>query len=115
MQSAREPLIAKLEHFDELDEEVRLSTAWSLSQIGGEDVRQVLEKLVEDTEDDEEADYIELALENLAFTEDLPGYGMFDPIASIKEHTQIVDLSEPDGDEDDAEDLTDETDSQAQN
>ncbi len=115
MQSAREPLIAKLEHFAELDEEVRLSTAWSLSQIGGEDVRQVLEKLVEDIEDDEEADYIELALENLAFTEEVPGYGMFDPIASIKEHTRIVDLTEPDGDEEGEDDLTDEMDSQEQN
>ena len=94
LQAAREPLIAKLEHYAELDEEVRLSVAWSLSQIGGEDVREILEKLVEEIEDDEEVDYIEMALENLAFTEAVPGYGMFDPIASIKEHTKIIDLSE---------------------
>jgi len=112
LQSAREPLIAKLDHYNELDEEVRLSVAWSLSQIGGEDVREVLEKLVEEIEDEEEADTIELALENLAFTEDVPGFGMFDPIANIKEHTQIIDLSESAGDEEDEDDLIDETDSQ---
>ena len=112
LQSAREPLIAKLDHYTELDEEVRLSVAWSLSQIGGEDVREVLEKLVEEIEDEEEGDYIEMALENLAFTEAVPGFGMFDPIANIKEHTQIIDLSESDGDEEDGDDLIDETDSQ---
>lgn len=110
LQSAREPLIAKLENYAELDEEVRLSTAWSLSQIGGEDVREVLENLLKKIDDDEEADYIELALENLAFTEDLPGFGMFDPVSNIKEHTQIVDLSEPDSDEDAEDGLTDEMD-----
>jgi HEAT repeat protein len=113
LQSAREPLISKLDHYSDMDEEVRLSVAWSLSQIGGEQVREVLEKLVEEIEDDEEADYIELALENLAFTEDLPGFGMFDPVANIKEHTRIVDLTEPDGDEEDEDDLTDELDLQS--
>lgn len=113
LQSAREPLLAKLDHYDELDEEVRLSTAWSLSQIGGEDVREVLEKLMEAIQDDEEAEYIEMAVENLAFTEDLPGFGMFDPIASIKEGARIVDLSDLDGDEEDEDDLSDALDTQS--
>jgi HEAT repeat protein len=115
LQSARELLLAKLDHYNELDEEVRLSVAWSLSQIGGENVREVLEKLAEEIQDDEEVDYIEMAVENLAFTEDLPGFGMFDPIASIKEGARIVDLSELEGDEEGEDDLSDALDTQAQN
>ena len=61
----------------------------------------------------EEAEYIEMAVENLAFTEDLPGFGMFDPIASIKEGARIVDLSDLDGDEEDEDDLSDALDTQS--
>lgn len=60
------------------DDSVREVAIWSLSQIGGEGVRETLEKLYEETEDDEEADYIEQALDNLAFTEDLELFSVLD-------------------------------------
>ncbi len=51
------------------DAEVRMAAIWSLSQIGGSGVRQRLEALYYETEDDDEADFIEQALDNLDFTE----------------------------------------------
>lgn len=64
---AREPLLHMLQ---DADDEVRAAAIWSLSQIGGEGVRDWLETLLEETEDEDEADLIEEALENLEFSED---------------------------------------------
>lgn len=69
LESAREPLLELITETLE-DQEVRMATAWALSQIGGEGVREALEKIAEDSEDDEETDFIETALENLEFTTD---------------------------------------------
>jgi len=60
------------------DSDLRMASAWSLSQIGGEGVREALENLYEEVEDDEEADYIESALENLDFTEDVALFDLMD-------------------------------------
>jgi len=60
------------------DSDLRMASAWSLSQIGGEGVRVALEDLYEEVEDDEEADYIESALENLDFTEDVALFDLMD-------------------------------------
>jgi len=71
------------------DDGVRAAAIWSLSQLGGEGVREALEALLDSTEDDDEADLIEAALENLEFSD---GEGLFN----------LIDLSEldlPDGDE----------------
>lgn len=56
--------------YDELSE-LRLAAAWSISQIGGEGANEALEDLLERTEDEDEIDLIENALENLAFNEEL--------------------------------------------
>lgn len=53
------------------DDEVRLAAIWSLSQLGGEDVRETLEGLMESCEDEEMAEIIEESLDNLMFTEDM--------------------------------------------
>jgi len=63
---------------EEEDDDVRFAAIWSLSQIGGRGVRTVLERLLEESEEDEEADLIEDALENLTFTEDTQFFDMFD-------------------------------------
>jgi HEAT repeat protein len=67
-----------IELLDDSDERVRRAAIWSLSQIGGEGVREAIEDLLEETEDYEEADLLENALDNLAFTEDLQLYSLFD-------------------------------------
>ncbi len=63
---------------DDSDDEVRLASIWSLSQIGGEGVQEALEDLYEETGDDEEARLIETALDNLAFTNDMQLFTMLD-------------------------------------
>ncbi|HVN54107.1 MAG TPA: HEAT repeat domain-containing protein [Anaerolineaceae bacterium] len=73
---AREALLKMLD--EEEDDDIRLAAIWSLSQVGGEGVRSRLEELLEETDDDEEADLIEDALENLSFTEDVPLFDLFD-------------------------------------
>ncbi len=57
------------EMLDDPDDNARLASIWSLSQIGGEGVREMLEALFEESEDVEEIEYLETALDNLAFTE----------------------------------------------
>lgn len=92
--SAREPLLKKLED-ENLDDDVRDAVVWSLSQIGGEDVRETLEKLMEDCEDDDESEYLEEVLDNLNFTE---GFGLFDMFDFDKDN--IEDMEELEEDED---------------
>lgn len=77
LEAARMPLLRMLEE-EHLDESVRLATIWSLSKIGGEDVRETLESLLDEADDDEEVEFIENALDNLAFTEDKSIFEMFD-------------------------------------
>jgi HEAT repeat protein len=60
------------------DDDARLAAIWSLSQIGGEGVRDLLEKMYEDIEDDTETELLESALDNLSFTEDLQLYTILD-------------------------------------
>ncbi len=68
--SARETLIEMVEAGIENDE-IRAAAAWSLSQIGGLEVEKVLVEMQENAADDEEASFLEEALENLSFTNDL--------------------------------------------
>lgn len=79
LKPARKMLIELLE--DETDDDVFQAVIWSLSQIGGEDVRTYLEALLAEAEDDEQIEYLEEAIANLAFTEDLEKFDLlaFDP------------------------------------
>jgi hypothetical protein len=58
--------------------ELRLAAAWSLSQIGGNGISDALEELIEQTEDEDEIDLLQNALENLAFTEELTELNLMD-------------------------------------
>ncbi|MDP3185107.1 MAG: hypothetical protein Q8M58_07545, partial [Anaerolineales bacterium] len=60
------------------DVETQHEIIWELTKIGGEDVRDRLEELLALAEDDEEAGFIEEALENLAFTEEVSGFDLSD-------------------------------------
>ena len=77
---------------EEEDSTVLSAIIWSLSQIGGEDVRTYLENLLDLSEDEEQIAFLEEALDNLAFTEDLDRFDLlaFDP---------DDDLSEPEEDD----------------
>jgi HEAT repeat protein len=85
LQSARPILLRMLG--EEEDADILSAVIWSLSQIGGEDVRTYLENLLDQLEDDEQIAFLEEALDNLAFTEDLDRFDLlaFDPEAELTE------------------------------
>ena len=93
LRSARPILIRLLEEGE--DEDVVSAAVWSLSQIGGEDARTYIETLLDQTEDEEQIAFLEEALDNLAFTEDL---NRFDLIA-IDPDDEIAALEEEDEEE----------------
>jgi HEAT repeat protein len=88
--SARLPMLKVLEDESE-NEEVWAAAVWSLSQVGGEDVRGTLEKLLDETDDPDETDFLEEALDNLTFTEDMANFELFD-IDPEQAETRIVDV-----------------------
>ena len=80
------PLLIKLLE-DEDDDDVTSALIWSLSQIGGEDARTYIENLLDQTEDDEQIQFLEEALENIAFTDDLDKFNLinFEPDFELDE------------------------------
>ncbi|MCL4530230.1 MAG: HEAT repeat domain-containing protein [Chloroflexi bacterium] len=74
LSAARMLLFKVLE--DEDDDDVVGAAIWSLSQIGGEDVRIFIENLIDRAEDDEQTEFLEDALDNLAFTEDMSHFDL---------------------------------------
>jgi HEAT repeat protein len=85
LQAARTILLKMLS--EEEDATILSAVIWSLSQIGGEDVRTYLENLLDQLEDDEQIAFLEEALDNLAFTEDLERFDLlaFDPDDELSE------------------------------
>jgi HEAT repeat protein len=83
---AARPILLKLLGEEE-DPSILSAVIWSLSQIGGEDVRTYLENLLDQLEDDEQIAFLEEALDNLAFTEDLDRFDLlaFDPDDELTE------------------------------
>jgi len=82
-QAAREPLFDLLEEGLE-DEDLYFAAIWALSKIGGEGVRTTIENAIVQAEDFDEIQFMEEALENLNFTEqviqfDLMGFDEDDP------------------------------------
>jgi HEAT repeat protein len=103
--AARKPILDLLKKPEELEDELRSAAIWSISQIGGKGVRERLEKLAEATEDEDEASFIDDALDNLDFNEGMVNFGMLDMTPKIdEEHTVIVDLAEDEKEEEDDED-----------
>jgi HEAT repeat protein len=70
------PLLLRMLEEGENDADVFEAVIWSLSQIGGEDVRIYLTELLDQAEDDELAALIEEALANLDFTEEMAQFDL---------------------------------------
>lgn len=108
--AARRPLLKMVKSQPE-GSEIRMAAIWSLSKIGGEKVRDTLEKALEESEDDDEIEMLEDALENLQFTEGFNQFGLIDYesededeiIALAEADSWDDDLDETEGDEDDTE------------
>jgi hypothetical protein len=58
------------------DPEVLEAIIWALSSIGGEDVRVYLETMLAEVEDPDMIEFIEDAILNLSFTEDLEQFDL---------------------------------------
>lgn len=105
LESARRPLLDILEE-EAQDSEIRYAAIWALSQIGGEQVRETLEKIADETEDDEELEIVEQALDNLQLNEEVPMM-LFDfdieDEEELKKHGRQIDLSKPEEDEEEEE------------
>ena len=88
----------------DLDVDIRSTTIWSLSQIGGKKVRKVIQKILEETDDEEEIIFIENALENLEFSESFPDLNIMNiDIENLGEDEDLNDyfpLDELDDDDD---------------
>ena len=94
LREATKPLLKMLR---EDDDDVRAAAIWSLSQIGGERVAEALEALLEKTKDEDEAELLEDALDNLAFTEDMRNFALLD----IPDDATDVDHNTDDEDDED--------------
>jgi len=85
---AARPLLLRLLD-EEFDDAIAGAAIWSLSQIGGEDVRIYLQNMLDNAEDDDQVALLEEALDNLAFTEDM---SMFDLLALDADELELDDL-----------------------
>lgn len=72
---ARPHLLGALEADEPED---RMAAAWSLSQIGGGGLQQIFESLLNKSENDEETEVIEEALDNLVFNQSIGLYDLDD-------------------------------------
>ena len=85
LQEAAKPLLKMLR---DDDADVRAAAIWSLSQIGGERIAEALELLLEKTEDDDEVELLEDALDNLVFTEETRKFALL----NIPEDAADIDI-----------------------
>ncbi len=75
---AANELLFELLDDEEADNELLYHIYWALSKIGGKGVRERLEQELENTEDEDLMDVLDMALENLDFTEDSQNFDLFD-------------------------------------
>jgi HEAT repeat protein len=78
---------------DDDDQQVREAAIWSLGQVGGQVALNALTQLLEQADDEDMQDFIEEAMENLQFTNEVAQFSLLE--------------FGPDGDEDDELDLDD--------
>lgn len=72
------PIMLQMLEDEEEDDDVTSAAIWSLSQIGGEDARIYILNLLENTEDEDTIAFLEDAIENLDFNEDLNKFDFLD-------------------------------------
>lgn len=60
------------------DGEVRMAAVWALSEVGGDEARDRLDALLEETEDEDEIEHIENALDNFVFNKELQDFNIMD-------------------------------------
>jgi HEAT repeat protein len=71
------PFLIQILDDEEEEEDAVVASIWSLSQIGGDEARTYLVGLADQTDDEELSDFLEEAIENLDFIEDLNKFDLF--------------------------------------
>ncbi len=61
---------------DEEEDDITSAAIWSLSQVGGEDARVYLENLLDAAQESADMEFIEEALDNLEFTDELSHFDL---------------------------------------
>lgn len=84
------PIMLQMLEDEEEDDDVTLAAIWALSQIGGEDARAYILSLLESTEDEEATEFLEGALENLDFNEEMNKFDLL----SLNEDDDLIELDE---------------------
>ncbi len=70
------PILLKMLEDEEEDDNVTMAAIWALSQIGGEDARAYILNMLDNTNDEDVIEFLEDALENLDFNEQLNQFDM---------------------------------------
>jgi HEAT repeat protein len=83
-----------IELLDDDNQEVRLAAAWSLSQIGGDGVQEALDMMLANTEENDQAEFIESAIDNLIFNQSVQFYGVMDFPQSEEDIEAFIDDDE---------------------
>lgn len=101
LKEARLPLLRMIKQKQD-DRDLLQAIVFSLAKIGGENVRAELDRLFEEAEDDEEADFIEKSLEELDFTEEFRMEKLLEVEPPDEEDLDsIIDIESEDTDEPD--------------
>ncbi len=97
IENARPIILGMLLEGEEDDDDVIAAGIWSLSQIGGDDVRIFLTDMLDKTEDEDIVGFIEDALENLDLTDDLEKFELLaldeDDIDDLDEVDETDDIN----------------------
>ncbi|MBE0670185.1 MAG: HEAT repeat domain-containing protein [Anaerolineales bacterium] len=92
------PIMLQMLEDEEEDDDVISAVIWSLSQIGGEDARIYIVNLIENTEDEDLIAFLEDALENLDFNEELDKFDLLtldeDDLENLGEINDLEDEEE---------------------
>jgi HEAT repeat protein len=70
------PIMLQILEDEEEDDNVVTAAIWSLSQVGGEDARYTLLSMLDQAQDEDLIEYLENALENLDFNEELDRFDL---------------------------------------
>ncbi len=73
--AAKEQIIEFMENSTP-DEELHVQAIWSLSKIGGNDIKELFEEMIEESGIEEETEILEMAMDNLNFTNGIPSFGL---------------------------------------
>ena len=70
------PLLIQL--IEDPDPDVRLNSIWALSQIASDEVFEILDQLYDEAESEDEIQFLEEAIENLQFNQELHSMNLMD-------------------------------------